>query len=114
MGPSPKADIWDIETGKALASLITFKDGSWAAVDLSGRYDASDPDYSSSLYWVTDNLRAIGLGQLKRENTLRAWLPGYCAGALGRRDRHGHCCPAAGNFRRGRIQSIQSEANDWP
>ena len=63
--PAPKADIWDIDTGKTLATLFTFKDGGWAAVDPAGHYDASDPDNSSSLYWVTDNLRIIDLGQLK-------------------------------------------------
>ena len=57
----------DIDTGKTLASLFTFKDGGWAVVDPAGHYDASDPDNSSSLYWVTDNLRTVDLDQLKKE-----------------------------------------------
>jgi WD40 repeat protein len=50
-----------------LASLVSFTDGGWAVVDPAGHYDASDPDSSASLYWVTDNLRTIDLGQLKKE-----------------------------------------------
>jgi WD40 repeat protein/uncharacterized caspase-like protein len=50
-----------------LASLVSFTDGGWAVVDPAGHYDASDPDTSASLYWVTDNLRTIDLGQLKKE-----------------------------------------------
>jgi WD40 repeat protein len=59
--------LWERKTGRKLASFFFLNDGSWAAVDAAGHYDASDPDNSSSLYWVTDNLRTIDLGQLKKE-----------------------------------------------
>ena len=58
--------------------FFTFKDGGWAAVDPAGHYDASDPDKSSSLYWVTDNLRTIDLEQLKKEY----YAPGLVARVL--------------------------------
>ena len=59
--------LWDADSGKELISLVSFMDGGWAVVDPAGHYDASDPDNSESLYWVTDNLRTIDLGQLKNE-----------------------------------------------
>ena len=76
--PAPQADILDIDTGSTLASLFTFKDGGWAVVDPAGHYDASDPDTSSSLYWVTDNLRTVDLDQLKKEY----YAPGLLARIL--------------------------------
>jgi WD40 repeat protein len=57
--------LWDAATGNELASLASFTTGGWAVVDPAGRYDASDADNSDSMYWVTDNLRTIDLGQLK-------------------------------------------------
>src|ERR1700739_4780503 len=68
--------LWDFHTGQTLLSLFAFNDGSWAAMDPEGRYDSSDPDNSSSIYWVTDNLRTIDLGQLKQAY--------YTPGLLGR------------------------------
>jgi WD40 repeat protein len=68
--------LWDSRNGDELATLVSFRDNGWAVVDPDGRYDASDPDSSSSLYWVTDNLRVIELGQLKKEY--------YTPGLLGR------------------------------
>ena len=66
------ARLWDVETGKELATLVSFTDGGWAVVDPVGHYDGSDPDNSDSMYWVTDNLRTIDLGQLKKDY----WTPG--------------------------------------
>lgn len=61
------ARLWDAPSGRELAALVSFTSGGWAVVDPAGHYDASDPDDSSSLYWVTNNLRTIDLGQLKKE-----------------------------------------------
>jgi hypothetical protein len=70
--------IWDRATGAAVAKLFSFRDGGWAVVDPQGRYDASDPDTSGALYWVTDNRRSIELGQLEKEY----YTPGLLARAL--------------------------------
>jgi WD40 repeat protein/uncharacterized caspase-like protein len=65
--PDGTARLWNSSTGTELASLVSFTEGGWAVVDPEGRYDTSDPNSSSSLYWVTDNLRTINLGQLTNE-----------------------------------------------
>ena len=72
------ARLWDAASGTQLASLVSFTEGGWAVVDPVGHYDASDPDSSSSLFWVTGNLRTIDLGQLKREY----FTPGLLGRAL--------------------------------
>ena len=59
--------LWDASSGIQLASLVGFNDGGWAIVDPAGHYDASDPDNSSSLYWVTSNLRTIDLARIIQE-----------------------------------------------
>lgn len=58
--------LWDRASGSELATLIDFTDGGWAVVDPEGRYDASDPDNSPGLIWVTDDLRPIELNELKK------------------------------------------------
>jgi WD40 repeat protein len=70
--------IWDRATGKVVLKLASFRDGGWAVIDPQGHYDASDPDNSGGLYWVTDNRRSIDLGQLKQEY----YTPGLLARAL--------------------------------
>jgi WD40 repeat protein len=70
--------IWNRATGAAVVKLFSFRDGGWAVVDAQGRYDASDPDTSGALYWVTDNRRSIELGQLEKEY----YTPGLLARAL--------------------------------
>jgi WD40 repeat protein len=70
--------LWETSTGVELATILGFSDGGWAVVDPRGHYDASDPDNLSSLYWVTDNLRTIDLGQLKEEY----YTPGLLARVL--------------------------------
>ena len=70
--------VWDASSGRDLASLISFTGGGWAVVDPAGHYDASDPDNSQTLYWVTDNLHTIDLGQLKKDY----YTPGLLARVL--------------------------------
>ena len=70
--------VWNRATGAIVAKLISFRDGGWAVTDEQGHYDASDPDNSGGLYWVTDNRRSIDLGQLKQEY----YTPGLLARAL--------------------------------
>ena len=47
--------------------LASFRDGGWAVIDPQGHYDASDPDNSGGLYWVTDNRRSIDLDALTKQ-----------------------------------------------
>ena len=70
--------IWNRATGEQVVRMISFRDGGWAVVDAQGHYDASDPDNSGGMYWVTDNRRSIDLGQLEKEY----YTPGLLARAL--------------------------------
>lgn len=49
--------VWEGKTGKALASLISFKDGGWAAVDPAGRFDSGALDGNAPSV-ATGNLQA--------------------------------------------------------
>lgn len=71
------ARIWDTESGKELARLLTFDDGSWAVVDSSGRFDASNGGDIEGLHWVVD-LEPIKLSQLKE----RYYEPGLLGKVL--------------------------------
>jgi WD40 repeat protein len=59
--------LWDVETGKELASLYGFQDGSWAVVDPEGRFDADKIEGNVALHWVVDNdpMRVLPLATLK-------------------------------------------------
>jgi WD40 repeat protein len=71
------ARIWDTETGKELARLLSFNDGTWAVVDSSGRFDASNGGDIEGLHWVV-GLEPIKLSQLKE----RYYEPGLLAKVL--------------------------------
>jgi len=47
--------LWDAETEKELASLFSFTDGAWAAVDPEGRFDTSDLDGGAPMHWIVDD-----------------------------------------------------------
>lgn len=64
-GADTTTRLWDTMTGQELATLLFFDGPGWAVVDPSGRYDADDPDNTPGLVWVTENLRAIELQDLK-------------------------------------------------
>jgi WD40 repeat protein len=59
--------LWDMETGKELASLYGFQDGSWAVVDPQGRFDADKIEGNVALHRVMDNdpVRVLPLATLK-------------------------------------------------
>ncbi|MFO0867073.1 MAG: hypothetical protein U0744_20935 [Gemmataceae bacterium] len=69
--------IWDVATGKELCKLVTFHDGTWAAID-RGRFDASSGGNIEGLHWVVGN-ETIALGQLKE----RYYDPGLVGKTLG-------------------------------
>ena len=49
--------LWDEATGRWLASMVSFKDGSWAVVDPEGRFDTNNPDGSAPLHWIAPDGR---------------------------------------------------------
>ena len=59
--------LWDVETGKELATLYGFLDGSWAVVDPEGRFDADKIEGNVALHWVMDSdpVRVLPLATLK-------------------------------------------------
>jgi WD40 repeat protein len=59
--------LWDVETGKELATLYSFQDDSWAVVDPEGRFDADKIEGNVALHWVIDSdpMRVLPLATLK-------------------------------------------------
>lgn len=46
--------LWDVDSGKELARLYGFQDGSWAVIDPEGRFDADKIEGNTDLHWVVD------------------------------------------------------------
>jgi WD40 repeat protein len=44
--------LWDVQTGKWIARLHAFADGTWAVVDPAGRFDTNDLENIEQLHWV--------------------------------------------------------------
>jgi WD40 repeat protein len=44
--------VWDRATGKELCQLVSFRDGTWVAVDPDGRFDTNNLDEIPGLHWV--------------------------------------------------------------
>ncbi|MDY7233333.1 caspase family protein [Hyalangium rubrum] len=77
--------LWDTRTGLELCKLYSFTDGTWAVIDPSGRYDASNGGEIDGLYWVVNGFETISLSQLKSryyEPNLLARLMGYSSEPL--------------------------------
>jgi hypothetical protein len=72
------ACLWDVATGRELASMICFRDGTWAVTDAEGRFDASNGGDVEGLHWVVGNER-IALSQLKEHY----YEPGLLAKVMG-------------------------------
>jgi WD40 repeat protein len=70
--------LWDLERGNELCRLITFDDGTWAAVDPHGRYDASNGGDIPGLHWVVGD-EPMELVQFRE----RYFDPGLLAKHLG-------------------------------
>ena len=73
--------LWDRDDGTLLASLVAFDDQTWAVVDPSGRFDASDDGDVRGLHWVIDDT-PYDLAQLRDHY----YDPGLLAKILGYRD----------------------------
>jgi hypothetical protein len=72
------AKVWDVQTGNCLATLVSFKDGTWAVVDPAARFDASNDGKVEGLHWVMGDM-PIALSQLSE----RYYEPGLLAKAMG-------------------------------
>ncbi len=70
--------LWDVSEGVEVVRLFFFTDGTLAAIDPAGRFDASNGGEVDGLHWVKD-LEGIQLGQLKD----RYYEPGLVARLLG-------------------------------
>jgi len=72
--------LWDVETGKELATLNSFRDGAWAVADPEGHFDTSDPRGDLPLHWIvdTDPLRPVPLETFARGR----YTPGLLARIL--------------------------------
>jgi hypothetical protein len=59
--------LLDVETGKELASLFSFRDGTWAVVDPEGRFDTDNIESNIALHWVVDSdpMRPLPLAAFK-------------------------------------------------
>ena len=72
------ARLWDVETGRELCRLVSFRDSTWAVIDPEGRFDASNGGDVEGLHWVVGN-EPIALNQLKE----RYYDPGLLAKYMG-------------------------------
>ena len=63
------ARLWDVSTGRELCRLISFRDGSWVAVDPQGRFDTNNLDEIKDLHWVVpdDPFKPLPLEIFMRE-----------------------------------------------
>jgi WD40 repeat protein len=61
--------LWDVSTGRELCRLISFRDGSWVAVDPEGRFDTNTLDEIKDLHWVVpdDPFKPLPLEIFMRE-----------------------------------------------
>jgi WD40 repeat protein len=59
--------LWDVDTGRELARLYGFKDGSWAVVDPEGHFDTDKLEGNRALHWVVgiDPIKVLPLSALK-------------------------------------------------
>jgi WD40 repeat protein len=73
-----KLILWDVHPFRKKAELYVFEDQSWAVIDESGRYDASNAGNIDALHFVV-NQEAIALDQLKQ----RYYEPGLLQKLLG-------------------------------
>jgi WD40 repeat protein/uncharacterized caspase-like protein len=56
--------IWNAQTGAEICKIVTFRDGTWAVIDPTGRYDAPNGGEISGIQWVYGT-EIIALSQLK-------------------------------------------------
>ena len=53
--PDGGTKLWDVKTGKELATLYCFSDGSWAVIDPESRFDTDKFDGNIALHWAVDS-----------------------------------------------------------
>jgi WD40 repeat protein len=70
--------FWDVASGKELCRTVSFRDGTWAVLDPSGRYDAANDGDVPGLHWVVGT-EVVPL----RQYCDRAYDPGLLSKHLG-------------------------------
>jgi WD40 repeat protein/uncharacterized caspase-like protein len=53
--------LWLAANGRELCSLISFNDGTWAAVDPEGRFDTNNLDGNNALHWIASDDPMVAL-----------------------------------------------------
>jgi len=68
-GQNGTTQLLNVETGKLLASLASFDDGTWAVFDPEGRFDTNQLDGGAQMQWVVDDdpMRALPLEIFTRD-----------------------------------------------
>ncbi len=76
--------LWDVDSGKELARLYGFQDGSWAVIDPEGRFDADKIEGNSVLHWVVDGdpMRVLPLAAFKDGHYTPGLLKSILSGAV--------------------------------
>lgn len=74
--------IWEAASGRVLAKLFSFNDGSWAVVAPDGRFDTNNLEKLSGLHWIMpdDPLRPLPLEIFMREYYEPRLLPRILSG----------------------------------
>jgi len=68
-GQNGTTQLLNVDTGKLLASLASFDDGTWAVFDSEGRFDTNQLDGAAQMQWVADDdpMRALPLEIFMRD-----------------------------------------------
>jgi WD40 repeat protein/uncharacterized caspase-like protein len=74
--------LWEVATGRDLCRLISFRDGTWVAVDPDGRFDTNNLDNNRGLHWLMpdDPLAPLPLEIFMRDYYEPRLLPRILAG----------------------------------
>lgn len=74
--------IWDAVTGKEMASLISFRNGTWVVVAPDGRFDTNNLEEIKGLHWIMpdDPMRALPVEIFMRDYYEPRLLPRILAG----------------------------------
>ena len=75
-------NIFDVPSGKLLATLITLNDGPWVVTSPAGQFDTDDPEGLDSLSWIMndDQLRPLPIDIFMRDYYEPRLLPRLLAG----------------------------------
>lgn len=69
LGDDSVMRLWNVETGQEACQLISFRDGTWVAVDAEGRFDTNNLEEIRGLHWSIsdDPMKPLPLEIFMRE-----------------------------------------------